>query len=251
MKRLVKEGFLSSRMRRGCIASHILAEPRRFLGTEFRGERAAASVTALLNNLDSVEHLPSAEGSSKAKLRQALLKPKTSPLSPAAQGQLDSFAEELLDILNEAISTNIFLDTFRGVRNTGDFIDLVDVHLNRDMSHITVFWSSDMITEFVKMVKTEELSSSSSSQMLPAVEQEREAARIWKKTSSFITKKLQQREPQFRSFLVKKVHFRKVPRIFFKAHDPFAAAKDSIRTAEDEEELARSLADSLPDTRKR
>ena len=124
------------------------------------------------------------------------------------------------------------MNTFKGASQSSDVIEIKQVILNRDRSHLTVLWSCSILDGFVKMVHEtgmKELKNSGSgsqsgrdkSRQFEDDESasdkiDQEAVRIWTRGVKYINKTLALREPQFRSYLARKVQFRRIPRVFFK-----------------------------------
>jgi ribosome-binding factor A len=157
----------------------------------------------LSKNVDKIA--ASSTGSSRGKLSKALEKEKTVEISPSTQGYLDSIGEDICDVLNEALSSKEFFKLFKGATDAGKLVEIAEVQPNQDCSHVTAYWASDIVTGFVREVE---------STLGPE-----EAKKAFGRTTTYITKKLQKREPQFRSFLIKKMHFKRVPRIFFRVNE--------------------------------
>ena len=171
-------------------------------------------VDNLLENIDIAASSPTAKISPRRKLKSSLEKPTVKSLPVSAQGQLDSFGEELADILNDALASKDLANTFRGTSVSADVIEINEVNVNQDASHVTAYWSSRLLNEFVAMIKKEE-------EVNPQEKRNNksDALVIWDRGVRIINQKLRLREPQFRSYLIKKVDFRRVPRIFFAAYD--------------------------------
>ena len=210
---------------------------RRWLRTVDR-DRVGELVTALD---DDADRLPPAAGP-KGRLHKALeTAVKDVALPAAAQGQLDAFGEDLADLLNEAIASKALASTFRGAPLSSDVVEIKHVTVNRDRSHLTAFWSSSILNGFAQMVHDSPPAPGgaaapgsrrhSGTAASPdndddddddddVVRGGGEASQVWLRGVRYINRKLQQREPQFRAYLCRKVHFRKVPRVFFRVHDP-------------------------------
>jgi ribosome-binding factor A len=144
-------------------------------------------------------------GQSKAKLKRSLDKDKTCEIKPSVQGYLDSIGEDICDALNEALSSKECYKLFKGSTDAGNLIEFSEVRPNQDCSHVTVLWSSDIIRTFIRE--------------LNATHGYEEAEKFSQKSFQYINEKLQKREAVFRSFLIKKIHFKRVPRVFFRPHD--------------------------------
>lgn len=120
------------------------------------GDReSSANLQNLLDKMDSGVQNPtqgSGQGRGNGKLSKPLEKVEKALLSPAARGQLDAFSEDILDVLNEALESNLLLDTFKGSKKSSKVVEFIDVKLNKDCSHVTAHWSSDILNGFTKVI---------------------------------------------------------------------------------------------------
>ena len=134
------------------------------------------------------------------------------------------------------------MNTFKGASQSSDVIEIKQVILNRDRSHLTVLWSCSILDGFVKMVHETGMNEMKNSRSIPTGSRDngtpsgrdnhrqfdddeaasnkvdQEAERIWTRGVKYINKTLALREPQFRSYLARKVQFRRIPRVFFKGN---------------------------------
>lgn len=140
----------------------------------------------------------------KKKLSSSLTNPQLeNDLTPHGIGVLDTFGTDIAEVLNEGLhSSNTFYGMIPGAKQPGDILEISHVKINKDCSHIMVYWSAPFITNFSNLVRTES--------------GEEEAVRVHEKMATAMTTRLQRREPQFRSLLIKKMEFRRVPRISFR-----------------------------------
>lgn len=140
----------------------------------------------------------------RKKLSSSLANPQfENDLTPHGIGVLDTFGTDISEVLNEGLhSSNTFYGMIPGAKQPGDILEVSHVKVNKDCSHIMVYWSAPFITKFSSLVRTEQ--------------GEAEAERVHHKMSGAMSSRLQQREPQFRSLLIKKMEFRRVPRITFR-----------------------------------
>jgi len=140
----------------------------------------------------------------KKKLSSSLTNPSLeNDLTPHGIGVLDTFGTDIAEVLNEGLhSSNTFYGMIPGAKQPGDILEISHVKVNKDCSHIMVYWAAPFITNFSKLVQTER--------------GEVESVRLHDKMSAAMTAQLQRREPQFRSLLIKKMEFRRVPRITFR-----------------------------------
>jgi ribosome-binding factor A len=86
------------------------------------------------------------------------------------------------------------------------FIEIEEVKLNMDCSHVTAYWTSYVLQKFAEYCKDKSDSKS--------------YAEFKAKSVDHITQRLQSMEPKFRNDLARNIHFRRIPRIFFKPYDP-------------------------------
>lgn len=139
------------------------------------------------------------------KLQKSLEKSDPKVYSDATHGILDAMGADIEDILTEALSSTEFQNDFRGVMRPGDVIEIENVKMSVDSSTATAFWSSMVIDEF--------------SAFLSKNVGEAECKRVITRAKKIVNSKLQVREPQFRSYLVKHMDFKRVPRIVFRPAD--------------------------------
>lgn len=117
------------------------------------GEReSTANLKNILDKFDSTEHTVAKE-TSKGKLTKPLEKEIKVALSPAARGQLDSFSEDILDVLNDALDSSKLMNTFKGSPRSSKLVEFIQVRLNKDCSHVTALWSSDILNGFIKTIE--------------------------------------------------------------------------------------------------
>ena len=141
---------------------------------------------------------------SNKKLSQGLNKTEND-LSASGIGFLDSYGSHICDILNDGLlENNNFYGMIRGSKHPGDVLDISHVKVNKDCSHIMAYWNANFINKFVELVVHERGTE--------------EGGAMRRKLSSRMSSKLQSKEPQFRSLLIKKMDFRKVPRITFQEY---------------------------------
>ena len=165
----------------------------------------------------------------------------------AAMGYLKSLEEDICTIIQETIlSTKIDLP---GLRKTGKNIEIRNVILNRDFSHAEAFWESDILTDFFRYSaestnrnnnsgingSSDNSSNSNSNSNSDSNSDHRDGESATKSRSKGlspeklqmfeerikqnINQALQNKEPVFRSAIIKRLEFRRVPRVFFKPYD--------------------------------
>jgi len=129
--------------------------------------------------------MPSASSAVKGRLNRPLQKQEKKVLSGPQLGALEATAEDLYDVLCDALSSSSFHNLFRGTSDASEAVDFVDCKLNADCSHATVRWKSPVIAQFAKVVYKKKG---------PA-----QAQKFSKNAIKYINKKLAGRESQFRS----------------------------------------------------
>ncbi len=152
-------------------------------------------------NLD----LPKASHQVKDRLNRPLIKPEKKVISSAQMGALEATAEDLREVLLDALSSSSFHNLFKGTNDASQVINFLEVKLNADCSHATVMWRSPVIEQFAKLVLQRQ--------------GEQKALKFNRSALKYINKKLAGRESQFRSIVIRNMHFRRVPRIFFEPVD--------------------------------
>ena len=116
------------------------------------------------------------------------------------------------EILNECLSSKTCAGMFTRRRTRNLAIKVMDVNnemmieidsvtLTKDGSHADAFWQSNVLNDFIKLVKEKN--------------GEIDGAALHLKTSTNITKRLQMNESKFRSAIARKMNFKRVPRVFF------------------------------------
>jgi hypothetical protein len=73
-----------------------------------------------------------------------------------SQGSLESTCEDLMDNMNEVLDSNKLNGLFKGVNNVSNIIEIVEVTINKDYSHATALWKSELIESFLKSVEEKE-----------------------------------------------------------------------------------------------
>lgn len=171
--------------------------------------------------IDLVDHLDIAksddpskpQNTSGGKLRKGLQAKEKPILDMASQGSLDATGEDIRDIMNEFIESAKFSYAFKGIKNASSLITISKVECNRDISHTTALWKSSQMELFVKMVDSKH--------------GEIESAKMANKICQNIDKTLRAKEGAFRSFMMRKMDFKRVPRVSFHPEDPSLGLKPS------------------------
>ena len=111
------------------------------------------------------------------------------------------------------------------------------VKLNKDASHVTAYWRSDMVEVLVKEVILKEKEEAAAAKLRGNGEagggedgrKLYDAAAVLDKAERHVKKCLHAREGRFRSYLSRHVEFRRVPRIFFEISDGVGLRNDIIQ----------------------
>ena len=162
--------------------------------------------------LDMISHLDAANDDNKtmknlsAKLQKGLEKENKAVLDNVSQGTTDTTAEEIREIINEFLESSKFRNVFKGFKDSSQLVEIVEVSCNRDFSNTTAYWQSLPMEVFIHAVKKK--------LGLQA------ATKFSKKIGDTIDTKLRVREGLVRSYLLKKMDFKRVPRVMFRPYDP-------------------------------
>lgn len=148
------------------------------------------------------------------KLSQGLEPAETKKLTDRAQGTADALCTEIAISLNNCLSGDKLYGTFKGFKVASDIIDIDRCDANLDFSDVTVYWSSSVVKKVLDAVADKS--------------NEENAKRLSVKIIEGITKKLQMKEPVFRSVLMKDVYFKKVPKLIFKSSYETKKSKFSL-----------------------
>jgi hypothetical protein len=165
----------------------------------------------------------------RKKLGDAIEKAPPRESHPHLDGMLDAEAEEISEVLNEALETATFESLIPwSPKRPGDFLYFKYVRLNRDSSHVTAYWTSDLLEDFVGLMGD-----------VDDVDATPDRDYLTKRMVNYLNKRLSQREPQFRAVLARKLPFRRVPRVYFLPDDASLGHGERIREAnkEDMEEI--------------
>lgn len=166
-------------------------------------QKTKHSVDRVSNILDSP--LVSEDRNRPIRMRGKISKPLEKPrleLDDASQGMLDSTGMEVMEVMNEALQTDEFYQVFRGTESAADVVEIIDVKMNRDFSHAHAFWRSKVIEMCLENLLSKNLAPTD--------------VKIAEKMLVNMTNILQRNEAKFRSHMVRRINFRRVPRIYFK-----------------------------------
>jgi len=135
------------------------------------------------------------------KLKKTLESKPKPVLDITSEGFLEATSEDLRDHLNEFIQSTKFAYVFRGVRNTSELITIADITINQDYSNVRAYWSAPAIKDLLKYV----------------IERKGEthAILLSTKIASTISQVLMKKEGACRSYIMRKIDFKMIPRIQF------------------------------------
>lgn len=142
------------------------------------------------------------------KLKQSLIDDLPTQYRPhlekRIQGEESALEFEIEEALSECLLSKSCETLFNPKKRQHDaqFVEIEDVKISQTSTDIYVYWRSKVMNDFIDLVKERK--------------GEEEATKILKVSNTQINKKLQEREGKFRTYLIRKVHFKRVPRIFFK-----------------------------------
>jgi hypothetical protein len=166
--------------------------------------------------LDKVGQLDIAQGDDEhskrsralgEKLKQGLTKGKTrTVMNSASQGITDSISEHIRDMLTVALDPPRIRGIFKGIRNASKAVEVVDVKTNQGVTHVTAYWHSPALATFLKGVYRKL--------------GEEEAVKYTTMVVDSVDSAFSVNEGAFRSYLIKKMDFKRVPRIHFRSAGP-------------------------------
>ena len=159
---------------------------------------------SLLSKLD-VNTAPNSplDADSRSKLKKNLEGKAKAPMSPSEMGMMETQASVITEILEDALESKALYGLFKDTPSTAELVNIKNVKVNRDLSHVDVVWGSDILERFV----------------LEAYEKlgEEEGKVVEKRVYSSVTNALQRKESKFRTYIMRSMELRRVPRVFFAA----------------------------------
>ena len=131
------------------------------------------------------------------------------PHEARLKGECSAQEYEIDEVLSECLTSKVCETMFNRKRRivSGEQLQMVEiesVHLDLYSADITVVWTSKILNNFVQLVKERK--------------GDKEAQKILTTSNKKITTTLQDNEAKFRTYLVSKMNFKRVPRIFFKPY---------------------------------
>jgi hypothetical protein len=170
----------------------LVAEGRQF-------SKVSGETSPLIKHLDvNVSPQTALPSAGKSKLRKNLDAQNLPDLTIAQLGTLQSAEEDILETLESCLESNDLLGTFPQFKYPSELVHIKNVKVNRDLSHIDVFWGSDTLERFVHRVYE--------------VHGTNDGKRMGDKIFKNVNLTLQKKEGTFRTFLMRTVEFRRVPR---------------------------------------
>lgn len=155
------------------------------------------SVLDYLTTVDSSKPNPRAQ----SKLSRSFLQKEKPKLTDYMIGVSESLNDEIIDAMNEALEDDAFFDLFRNRSKPSTIVNFSEIRSNRDFSHVTLYWESKLAE--ISCVKIKDKFGV------------KDGLRFYESMIAGISGRLQRREPQFRSYLMKHIYFKKVPKLFF------------------------------------
>ncbi len=174
---------------------------------------SASSNTRFMPNVgrDVAAILDEAPTRSQAKLHRPLDQSNDkNEASSHNDGILEATALDIMDNMNAALASEKLSNIFRKVGPTSEVLEISFVKINRDCSHVDASWSSSALKGFVENLYSNSACSA-------------KELHLAQKMTKNITHTLQKNESKFRSYLLKHINFRRVPRMFFQPQGALTA----------------------------
>ena len=157
---------------------------------------------SVVNKLDSNTAANSPlDAGARSKLMKGLEPTAKAPIHPSEIGMMETQASAIAEALENALDSKALHGIFKEVPMTADLINIKNVKVNRDLSHVDVVWGSELFENLI----------SQAHEKFGETEAKTLADRIYKT----VTNTLQRKESKFRTYLMHSMEFRRVPRIFF------------------------------------
>jgi ribosome-binding factor A len=151
----------------------------------------------------------------RSKLSKPLAKPPILELSPQSVGLLEKSGVEVLDIIMDALAELDFTEVLPSVSDPTEFIEIKKVKLNPDCSHADTYWTSEILMDYYRNLLLKRDINSPSLNFTDQLCYNLEDTQKLKSKVFRLTKLLQKYEGFFRSKIVRKINFRRVPRVVF------------------------------------
>lgn len=168
--------------------------------------------TELINSLDSPTYTQGGTTKQdKIKLNRGLNAPKVTRINPIIIGTNETIAVDILEYMTEALTSRKMKRIFKGVKDLEGMVVFEHCHVNTDLSHCYIYWSSDVSDHFANFVID--------------TKGEQEGSQILEVMNANINNRLQAVEGYFRHQLIKRMDFKKVPRIYFESYAKYLEKK--------------------------
>ena len=185
---------------------------KRFFAVKRFKERNSARVSSDKNHMNSIVELLDSSFNGSGKIKRNLEAKEVESISSVGAEYLNSLSTEILDVLNDSLNSSKMNSVFPVDSTLGCVVEIDSVSVDERTSHVTAYWASPMLAQFLQTVHNK-LGNDS-------------FAEFEKQSSLFVTAKLQHQEPVFRTFLSSRLNFRRVPRITFHAQEKIIEKND-------------------------
>jgi hypothetical protein len=159
------------------------------------------NIDNFLGNLDGTTVESTLPTTVQKKLVTGLDAKKKRPMDAYEIGMLETRSAEILDILTDCLESKLVYGIFKDMPDTSKVVSINHVKCNRDMTQVTAVWHSDLFLDFIHQATLKHGEKDGK-----AIE-----SKIFKKTTAL----LQAKESKFRTYLMRHMAFRRVPRITF------------------------------------
>ena len=174
-------------------------------------------------------NLPAVPATAKSKLNLPLeaRESRKETMSHAQKGMNQAIAEDIHEILSDAMSSPKLRTLFRGTKDASMVVDIKHVKVNSDVSHVYAEWQCDLLEGFAREIHDNMGADKAKS--------------FGKRSIRYITGRLAARESVFRTVLMRQMQFKKVPRIYF-THESTAIMDAATGESERKHEAAAEMA---------
>jgi hypothetical protein len=154
-------------------------------------------------------------GSSKSKA--SLQSKEQGVISSAAVGEINATGEEVCRHLNMFLMEMKRFSIFKGVRpgECDRYITFEKAEVNSEYTRVVAFWSSSILAEFWATLE------------LDNTVPRKKSVLYRRKTIKYIQDQLQSHEGKFRTYLMRKMDFKRVPHVRFSHHDRYKAVEEN------------------------
>lgn len=159
------------------------------------------NIDKLLGSLDGTTPEAALPSAVQKKLVTGLNATKKRPMDISEVGMMETRSTEILNVLTDALESPLLYGIFKDMPVTSKVVSLNHVKCNRDLTQVSVVWHSDLFLDFIHQATLKH----------GEVDGKQLEAKIFKKTSAL----LQAKESKFRTYLMRNMSFRRVPRLTF------------------------------------